>query len=403
MRRSGRLSPRARRGSPSRRHRPADGRRCGWISISKAGRGLWSPGVPCSGSCARTTRLRSGCAAWVRPTTSSSSLSTRAGRTSGGTSKRDLQPPARWKHFRIDSREFEFAWGPESGGVLKDLGAIELAIVAGDGGAGTLWVSDLRIEDHDSLTGARASASSALPGFDANQSLGGSGWMPSPDDAQALDCARLHRGAQARWAHHRLAGRRTGERLPGASIVARSALADATHDAPCGRRAQLRLPAEPADALSSAGAQRTVRGRRRCTPSRSSSAVRSRPSATASSGTSRVAGTRAGCIASKPCGRRSGPQTARTASNERGRCRRVGAGSHSRSSRWWRSTAGSLRGRTSSQRQELLEGVLPVPSAIMGNRSVAPAHPGRGNGERARSSALSTREPLGSILDQRAC
>jgi len=110
--------------------------------------------------------------------------------------ERDLQPPARWKHFRIDSREFDFAWGPESGGVLKDVGAIELAIVACDGGAGALWVSDLRIQDYDPLTGATASASSALHGFDANQSLGGSGWMPSPDDARpwiALDFIEARR------------------------------------------------------------------------------------------------------------------------------------------------------------------------------------------------------------------
>ena len=96
----------------------------------------------------------------------------------------NLQPPARWKRFRIDSSEFEFAWGPASGDVPKDLGAIELAIVAGEGGAGTLWVSNLKIEDHSSLTGARASASSALPGFDAEEALGGSGWIPSPEDAR---------------------------------------------------------------------------------------------------------------------------------------------------------------------------------------------------------------------------
>jgi hypothetical protein len=95
----------------------------------------------------------------------------------------NLQPPARWKRFRIDSREFEFAWGPASGEVPKVLGAIELAIVAGEGGAGTFWVSDLTIEDHDAAMVARASASSALPGFDADQALGGSGWIPGPDDA----------------------------------------------------------------------------------------------------------------------------------------------------------------------------------------------------------------------------
>jgi hypothetical protein len=98
--------------------------------------------------------------------------------------QKNLQPPARWKQFRIDSREFEFAWGPLSGDVLNNLAAIELAIVAGLGGAGTLWVSDLTIEDHGSLTGARASASSAISGFDADQALGGSGWIPKPDDAR---------------------------------------------------------------------------------------------------------------------------------------------------------------------------------------------------------------------------
>ncbi len=96
----------------------------------------------------------------------------------------NLEPSGRWKRFRIDSREFEFAWGPASGGVPKHLGAIELAIVAGGGGVGTLWDSDLSIEDRPAPTSARASASSALTGFDAEQALGGSGWIPSPDDSR---------------------------------------------------------------------------------------------------------------------------------------------------------------------------------------------------------------------------
>jgi len=98
--------------------------------------------------------------------------------------QKNLQPPAHWKRFRIDSREFEFAWGPASGDVPKELGAIELAIVAGEGGAGTLSISDLTIEAHSPATDARASASSALPGFAADQAIGGSGWIPSPDDAR---------------------------------------------------------------------------------------------------------------------------------------------------------------------------------------------------------------------------
>ena len=96
----------------------------------------------------------------------------------------NLPPPSRWKRFRIDSNEFEFAWGPASGDVPKDVGAVELAIVAGEGGAGTLWITDLRIENHDAPTGAHARASSAVPGFDADQALGESGWTPQPDDAR---------------------------------------------------------------------------------------------------------------------------------------------------------------------------------------------------------------------------
>ena len=110
--------------------------------------------------------------------------------------ERNLQPSARWKRLRIESREFEFAWGPASGSVPKELGAIELAIVAREGGAGTLWVTELRIEDHRPLTGATASASSALPGFEADRALAASGWIPAPDDARpwiAVDFAETRR------------------------------------------------------------------------------------------------------------------------------------------------------------------------------------------------------------------
>ena len=97
---------------------------------------------------------------------------------------KNLQPSARWKNIKIDSREIEFAWGPASGGVMTALGAIEIAIVAREGGAGTLWISDFEIEDRSPSAAATASASSALPGFDAGQALGGAGWMPRPDDAK---------------------------------------------------------------------------------------------------------------------------------------------------------------------------------------------------------------------------
>jgi hypothetical protein len=105
---------------------------------------------------------------------------------------KNLRPPARWRRMQIDSREIEFAWGPTSGGVIPEIGAIEIAIVAREGGAGTMWIGDLEIEDCGPSTAATASASSAVPGLDASQALGGTGWMPRPDDAHpwiAIDFA----------------------------------------------------------------------------------------------------------------------------------------------------------------------------------------------------------------------
>src|SRR5215831_19839831 len=97
---------------------------------------------------------------------------------------RGLQLSARWKNVRIESREMEFAWGPAGGGVLAELGAIELAIVARGGGAGTMWVSGLIIEDRPASAIVEASASSALPGFDARQAVAGAGWTPSLEDVK---------------------------------------------------------------------------------------------------------------------------------------------------------------------------------------------------------------------------
>ena len=97
---------------------------------------------------------------------------------------KDLRPPARWKRMRIEGREIDFAWGPASGSDLVQLGSMELAIVAGEGGAGTLWIADLQIEDCTPTQAPRATASSELPGFAAGAALDGAGWKPRPEDAR---------------------------------------------------------------------------------------------------------------------------------------------------------------------------------------------------------------------------
>ncbi len=96
--------------------------------------------------------------------------------------KKDLVLPARWTRIRVQSREIDFAWGPASGSGISQLGFVELAIVAGEGGRGTVWLADLKIEDCSPTESPKASASSALPRFEAVQALTASGWKPRPDD-----------------------------------------------------------------------------------------------------------------------------------------------------------------------------------------------------------------------------
>jgi hypothetical protein len=101
----------------------------------------------------------------------------------------------RWRCFEIPSSAFEFAWGPGGGAPLEQLGAFELAIVAGPGGSGRLWMRDLEILDHHPAQPTRFTASSESPGFPADAALD-RGWRPQPSDAAPwlrLDCPRPRR------------------------------------------------------------------------------------------------------------------------------------------------------------------------------------------------------------------
>ncbi len=138
--------------------------------------------------------------------------------------KKDLRLPARWQRTRVDSREIEFAWGPSSGSATSNLGALELALVAGEGGKGTMWIAGLEIEDCTPTEAPRASASSALPGFEAAAALLGAGWRPRADDLRpwlAIDSIepRTLGGLIIDWLGHapasgfRLRGSNSGRRF----------------------------------------------------------------------------------------------------------------------------------------------------------------------------------------------
>jgi hypothetical protein len=104
---------------------------------------------------------------------------------------KDQKLPQRWKRFVVQSRDIEFAWGPSSGAAISQLGFMELAIVAGEGGAGSVCIAGLEVLDLTPQHPPTARASSAEPGFAAEQALLGRGWRPLREDRKpwiAVDC-----------------------------------------------------------------------------------------------------------------------------------------------------------------------------------------------------------------------
>ncbi|HEY2387704.1 MAG TPA: discoidin domain-containing protein [Candidatus Binatia bacterium] len=93
--------------------------------------------------------------------------------------------PAEWRSMRIRSSQIEFAWGPAGGGPLTHVGAVELALAAGPGGRGSVWLADLRLENLSAGSAPIISASSALPGHGADGIL-----VPSPPNSWRSEPAR---------------------------------------------------------------------------------------------------------------------------------------------------------------------------------------------------------------------
>jgi len=85
----------------------------------------------------------------------------------------------------------EFAWGPASGGDPERIGAVEIALAAGQGGSGTVWIEDIHIEPREPAAARPQTravrASSCTPGHEPEHVLDGDEhvtWCPDPADAQ---------------------------------------------------------------------------------------------------------------------------------------------------------------------------------------------------------------------------
>lgn len=143
--------------------------------------------------------------------------------------RKDFHLPARSRAMKIASHEFEFAWGPAGGGEIRQLGAIEFAIVAGEGGKGSVWLSDLRIDDH-SLTEAPALAFSSARRKPEASVTEAANWLPEPTDKRpwlSIDMheSRLLGGLIIEWQDHappggfRICGSTSGSRWRTLRIV----------------------------------------------------------------------------------------------------------------------------------------------------------------------------------------
>jgi hypothetical protein len=103
-----------------------------------------------------------------------------SGRNVWWTKREGFVFPREWSPLRITNGEIEFAWGPAGGGVATRIGAIEIALVAGPGGRGSVLFEDLRLEDLSyrsepivRRTSARAGESSLAIDYQEEREFGG--------------------------------------------------------------------------------------------------------------------------------------------------------------------------------------------------------------------------------------
>jgi len=124
--------------------------------------------------------------------------------------ERDKVFDGAWHKMTIRRRQISFAWGPQGGGSLERVAALELVITAGaGGGAGTVWFDELTLtplpDEGPYLLTPRVRASHARAGHAASAALDGdsaTAWRaPGPKAVLTVDFLRLREfgGLTLRW------------------------------------------------------------------------------------------------------------------------------------------------------------------------------------------------------------
>jgi hypothetical protein len=103
--------------------------------------------------------------------------------------RRDYRFPESWESFTIKKRQVAFAWGPAGGGEIRSVASIEIAITAGSGGQGTVWIDELTLEGlppvPSTLPVPTATASSSRAGGGPELAIDGdlrTAWSCDPGD-----------------------------------------------------------------------------------------------------------------------------------------------------------------------------------------------------------------------------
>jgi hypothetical protein len=98
-----------------------------------------------------------------------------------------------WRPVSFRRRHVTFAWGPAEGGEIRDVAAIELAVTAGSGGRGTIWIDSLTITPRDPVLPydltpvvTATSASADMPAASVVDGSSGTAWRSSGGGAQTL-------------------------------------------------------------------------------------------------------------------------------------------------------------------------------------------------------------------------
>jgi len=99
----------------------------------------------------------------------------------------NFQFPKDWQTITRKKRQISFAWGPTADKELKRFAAIELAITAGSGGKGSIWLDDLAVTPLDPATrfypAPALTASSQAQGYEVNRAVDAdlsTSWRSSP-------------------------------------------------------------------------------------------------------------------------------------------------------------------------------------------------------------------------------